>query len=251
VVVTKEPLQMDLYAVLGIEEKAADKEVKKTCRQKALSCNPRAAELFHQLSQVWEVLIDAAVRKAKKQAAERIQKLDEKRKKVKLDLEARKRQALSQESEEEEGQLDKQQRLIQEQIRHEHDQGLRAKTGNTEGQGTPKLKLKWKCKEEESKGGYSKDVLLRLLQKYGEVLNLVLSSKKAGTAVEECATVKAAELAVHNEVVLVDNPLKISRLEGQPQGSVGPSHPGLSKGSVLLVMMRMRQAQQDREGQPT
>ncbi|KAK2108683.1 DnaJ (Hsp40), sub C, member 17, partial [Saguinus oedipus] len=124
-------------------------------------------------------------------------------------------------------------RLIREQIHHERDQRLRVKTGNTESQGTPKLKLKWKCKEEESKGGYSKDVLLRLLQKYGEVLNLVLSSKKAGTAVEEFAAVKAVKLAVQNEVVLVDNPLKISRLERQPQGSVGPSHPALSKGSVL------------------
>uniref|UniRef100_A0A2K5SG30 DnaJ homolog subfamily C member 17 n=1 Tax=Cebus imitator TaxID=2715852 RepID=A0A2K5SG30_CEBIM len=95
--VTKELLQMDLYALLGIEEKAADKEVKKAYRQKALSChpdknpdNPRAAELFHQLSQALEVLTDAAaraaydkVRKAKKQAAERTQKLDEKRTKVK------------------------------------------------------------------------------------------------------------------------------------------------------------------------
>uniref|UniRef100_A0A8I3X6H7 J domain-containing protein n=1 Tax=Callithrix jacchus TaxID=9483 RepID=A0A8I3X6H7_CALJA len=84
--VTKELLQMDLYALLGIEEKV-----------KALSChpdknpdNPRAAELFHQLSQALEVLTDAAaraaydkVRKAKKQTAERTQKLDEKRKKVK------------------------------------------------------------------------------------------------------------------------------------------------------------------------
>ncbi|KAL0617647.1 DnaJ-like protein subfamily C member 17 [Plecturocebus cupreus] len=197
--VTKGLLQMDLYALLGIEEKAADKEVRKAYRQKALSChpdknpdNPRAAELFHQLSQALEVLTDAAaraaydkVRKAKKQAAERTRKLDEERKKVKLDLEARERQAQAQESEEEETrstrtleqeierpreegsrQLEEQQRLIREQIGQEHDQRLRGKTENTEGQGTPGLKLKWRCKkEDESKGGYSKDVLLRLLQK--------------------------------------------------------------------------------------
>uniref|UniRef100_A0A8C9AQC9 DnaJ homolog subfamily C member 17 n=1 Tax=Prolemur simus TaxID=1328070 RepID=A0A8C9AQC9_PROSS len=91
-------------------------EVKKAYRQKALAChpdknpdNPRAAELFHQLSQALEVLTDAAaraaydkVRKAKKQAAERTQKLDERRKKVKLDLEARERQAQAQGSEDEE-----------------------------------------------------------------------------------------------------------------------------------------------------
>ncbi|XP_016075909.1 PREDICTED: dnaJ homolog subfamily C member 17 isoform X2 [Miniopterus natalensis] len=301
--VTKELLQMDLYALLGIEEKAADKEVKKAYRQKALSChpdknpdNPRAAELFHQLSQALEVLTDAAaraaydkVRKAKKQAAERTQKLDERRKKVKLDLEARERQAQAQGSEEEEEsrstrtleqeierlreegsrQLEKQQRLIQEQIRQEREQRLRGKAENPEGKGTPKLKLRWKCKEDGSKGGYSRDVLLQLFQKYGEVLNLVLSSKKAGTAVVEFATVKAAELAVQNEVGLVDNPLKISWLEGCPQGKDGPDRPGLSQGSVVserdyesLVMMRMRQAaerqqliaqmqQEDKVGQPT
>ncbi|XP_052039219.1 dnaJ homolog subfamily C member 17 [Apodemus sylvaticus] len=301
--VTKELLQMDLYALLGIEEKAADKEVKKAYRQKALSChpdknpdNPRAAELFHQLSQALEVLTDAAaraaydkVRKAKKQAAERTQRLDENRKKVKLDLEARERQAQAQGSEEEEEsrstttleqeiarlreegsrQLEEQQRLIQEQIRQDREQRLRARTENTEGKGTPKLKLKWKCKkEDESQGGYSREVLLRLLQKYGEVLNLVLSRKKAGNAIVEFATVRAAELAVRNEVGLADNPLKVSWLEGQPQGTADPGPPGLSKGSVLserdyesLVMMRMRQAaerqqliaqmQQEDEGRPT
>ncbi|EFB13807.1 hypothetical protein PANDA_001065 [Ailuropoda melanoleuca] len=301
-------------------------QVKKAYRQKALSChpdknpdNPRAAELFHQLSQALEVLTDAAaraaydkVRKAKKQAAERTQKLDERRKKVKLDLEARERQAQAHGSEEEEEsrstrtleqeierlreegsrQLEEQQRLIQEQIRQEREQRLRGKAENPEGRGTPKLKLKWKCKkEDESKGGYSRDILLQLFQKYGEVLNLVLSSKKAGTAVVEFATVKAAlegsypplthggrsklepitvkvvwfcledesagsgsfcgcreshftadwshgtrtgycvwqELAVQNEVGLVDNPLKISWLEGRPPAVGDPSHPGLSQ----------------------
>ncbi|XP_045152027.1 dnaJ homolog subfamily C member 17-like [Echinops telfairi] len=258
---------MDLYALLGIEEKAADKEVKKAYRQKALSChpdknpdNPHAAELFHQLSQALEVLTDVAaraaydkVRKAKKQAAERTEKLDERRKKVKLDLEAREREAQAHGSEEEEKrstrtleqeieclreegsrQLEEQRKLIQEQIRQEREQRWRGKAEHTEGTGTPKLKLKWKCKkEDEARGVYSKDVLRRLFQKYGEVLNLVLSRKKPGAAVVEFAAVRAAELAVQNEVGLVDNPLKISWLEGRPKGTGGCSHPGLSQGSVL------------------
>lgn len=37
------------------------------------------------------------------------------------------------------------------------------------------------------------------------------------------------ELAVQNEVGLVDNPLKISWLEGRPQGGRDPSHSGLSQ----------------------
>ncbi|KAF4017309.1 hypothetical protein G4228_008623 [Cervus hanglu yarkandensis] len=319
--VTKELLQMDLYALLGIEEKAEDKEVKKAYRQKALSChpdknpdNPKAAELFHQLSQALEVLTDAAaraaydkVRKAKKQAAERTQKLDERRKKVKLDLEARERQAqtLGSKEEEESGsartleqeierlreegsrQLEEQQRLIREQIRQEQEQRLRGMAENPENKETPKLKLKWKSKKEaESQGGYSRDVLLRLFQKYGEVLNLVLSSKKAGTAVVEFATVKAAVASRQERTVEGQGPTFLSGCVGLIWGlssgeGAGPSLRGwgslcvlsrsqtTGRGSVVserdyesLVMMRMRQAaerqqliaqmqQEDQAGQPT
>ncbi|XP_050753519.1 dnaJ homolog subfamily C member 17 isoform X3 [Gymnogyps californianus] len=253
--VDKDLLQLDLYGLLGVGEKASEKEVKKAYRQKALTChpdknpdNPRAAEVFHQLSQALAVLTDAAaraaydkVRKAKKQAAERTQKLDEKRKKVKLDLEAREREAQTHESEEEEiritrsleqeiirlreegsRQLEEQQRLIQEQIRLEREQHIQGKQerNGAEGKITPKLKLKWKCrKEDETRGGYSKDVLLQILQKYGDVLNLLISSRKTGSAVVEFATVKAAEMAVKNEVGLINNPLKISWLEGQPRNN--------------------------------
>ncbi|NXT15176.1 DJC17 protein, partial [Prunella fulvescens] len=200
--VDKELLERDLYGLLGIGEKASEKEVKTAFRQKALTChpdknpdNPRAAEIFHQLSQALAVLTDAAaraaydrVRRAKKEAAARTQKLDEKRKKVKLDLEAREREAQSQEKEEEEiritrsleeeiirlreegsRQLEEQQRLVREQIRLEREQQSRGEhTGApaAEGKITPKLKLRWKCrKEDETGGGYSKDVLLQILQK--------------------------------------------------------------------------------------
>ncbi|NWW54727.1 DJC17 protein, partial [Pedionomus torquatus] len=289
--VDKELLELDLYGLLGVGEKASEKEVKKAFRQKALTChpdknpdNPRAAEVFHQLSQALAVLTDAAaraaydrVRKARKQAAERAQKLDDKRKKVKLDLEAREREAQSRESEEEdiritrtleqeiirlreEGsrQLEEQQRLIREQIRLEREQHVQGKQerNGAEGKTTPKLKLKWKCsKGDETRGGYSRDVLLRILQKYGDVLNLLISSRNTGSAVVEFATVKAAEMAVKNEVGLINNPLKISWLEGQPQNSpsAAPSdsttQPRTSQASVVserdyesLVMMRMRQA---------
>ncbi|NXF10784.1 DJC17 protein, partial [Smithornis capensis] len=285
--VDKDLLELDLYELLGVGEKASEKEVKTAFRQKALTChpdknpdNPRAAEIFHQLSQALAVLTDAAaraaydkVRRAKKQAAERTQRLDEKRKKVKLDLEAREREAQSQETEEdeiritrsleeeiirlrEEGsrQLEEQQRLIREQIRLEREQYSQ---GELRGAWSPHLPhLTWKCrKEDETRGGYSKEVLLQILQKYGEVLNLVISSRNTGSAVVEFATVKAAEMAVKNEVGLINNPLKISWLEGQPQShpntvlSDSISQPRTSQASVVserdyesLVMMRMRQA---------
>ncbi|KAL7873462.1 hypothetical protein AOLI_G00125330 [Acnodon oligacanthus] len=286
----KEILQMDLYALLGVEGTATEKEIKKAYRQKALTChpdknpdNPKAAELFHQLSQALEVLTDAAaraaydkVRAAKKQAEERTRRLDDKRKKIKLDLEARERQAEAevQKAEEfkisrtleeeiarlrEEGsrQLQEEQRLIREQIQREREGRLHTHSDSSE-QGnrntTPKLKLKWKCKKDDNgNGGYSQEFLQRLLQKYGDVLNVVMSSKKKGSAVVEFATVRAAELAYKNESGLTGNPLKIVWLEGQPESlaSTAPNHTSFtpSQNSLSserdyesLVLMRMRQA---------
>ncbi|MEE6519528.1 hypothetical protein FKM82_031394 [Ascaphus truei] len=152
---SKDLLQMDLYALLGVRADAAVKEIKKGYRQKALTChpdknpdNPQAADRFHQLSQALEVLTDGAaraaydkLRKAKEAAVKRTQKLDDKRKKVKLDLEARERDAYVTTEEEihvtrtleqeiirlrEEGsrQLEEQQRLIREQIKAEMNQKL-------------------------------------------------------------------------------------------------------------------------------
>ncbi|XP_071377783.1 dnaJ homolog subfamily C member 17 isoform X1 [Centroberyx affinis] len=291
----KDLLQMDLYGLLGVEGTATAKEIKKAYRQKALTChpdknpdNPKAAELFHQLSQALEVLTDAAARAAydkicaaKKQAEERNRKLDDKRKKIKLDLEARERQAEAQSQEEvkitrtleeeiarlrEEGsrQLQEEQRLIREQIQKERD-GQQQRTADythtnsgvercSKSNLTPKLKLKWKCKkDDETNGGYSQDVLSRLLQKYGDVLNVLVSSKKKGSAVVEFATVRAAELAFKNESGLNGNPLKISWLEGEPEVVTPVSQPGQfissQQGSLSserdyesVVLMRMRQA---------
>ncbi|XP_008320420.1 dnaJ homolog subfamily C member 17 [Cynoglossus semilaevis] len=288
----KDILKLDLYGLLGIDSTATTKEIKKAYRQKALTChpdknpdNPKAVELFHQLSQALEVLTDAAAKAAydkvcaaKKQAEERTKKLDDKRKKIKLDLEAREQQAdaererdvqitrtLEEEIERlrEEGSrlLAEEQRLIREQIQQERE-AQQQSGGWTHGSGvkgctrssvTPKLKLKWKCaKDDETNGGYSQDMLLRLLQKYGEVLNVVISRKKSGSALVEFATVKAAELALKHECGLSGNPLKISWLEGEPKVIVPESQPGCflpSQGSLTnerdyesVVVMKMRQA---------
>uniref|UniRef100_A0A3B4EUR1 DnaJ homolog subfamily C member 17 n=1 Tax=Pundamilia nyererei TaxID=303518 RepID=A0A3B4EUR1_9CICH len=275
----KDILQMDLYGLLGVESTATTKEIKKAYRQKALTChpdknpdNPKAVELFHQLSQALEVLTDAAAKAAydkicaaKKQAEERNKKLDSKRKKIKLDLEARERQAEAQSQEEvqitrtleeeiarlrEEGsrQLEEEQRLIREQIQREreaHQHGGDHTQRSTCINVTPKLKLKWKCKkDDETNGGYSHDILFKLLQKYGDVLNVIMSSKKKGSAVAEFATVRAAELAVKNESGVAANPLKISWLEGQPEVFAATQNCLLTfiRDYESIVMMRMRQA---------
>ncbi|XP_041429329.1 dnaJ homolog subfamily C member 17 isoform X1 [Xenopus laevis] len=252
---SKELLQMDLYGLLGVGPHATGKQIKKAYRQKALTChpdknpdNPRAAELFHQLSQALEVLTDGAakvaydnLRKAKEAAAKRTQNLDEKRKKVKLDLEAREREAqtrvteedkaqvartLKQEIirllEEESRQLEEQQRQVQEQIKAEMTQRLQGQSASDAVDGTlsAKLKLKWKYKkDDETRGGYTEDVLRMLLQKYGQVTHLLISSKK-GTAIAEFSSFKAAEMAVRNESGLLSNPLTLSWLGTPPPSTV-------------------------------
>ena len=99
----KKLFSKDLYAILGVQEEATEKEIIKGYRKKALVChpdknpdNPKAAELFHELSEALKVLTDAAARaaydqsqKAKKAVQERNKVLDSKRKKFKEDLEAR------------------------------------------------------------------------------------------------------------------------------------------------------------------
>ncbi|XP_075700879.1 dnaJ homolog subfamily C member 17 isoform X2 [Rhinoderma darwinii] len=263
---SKELMQMDLYGLLGVDAEASEKEIKKAYRQKALTChpdknpdNPRAAELFHQLSQALEVLTDGAaraaydqLRKAKEAAAKRTQKLDAKRKKVKLDLEAREKEAQTRVTEEEEAhvarmlekeiirlreegsrQLEEQQRLVWEQVKLEKVQKTQGnRNGNTETGGPAKLK-------------------------YGEVLNVIVSSKKKGSAIAEFATFKAAELAVRNEAGLLNNPLQISWLDTPPpsarpetdhkMGSNVSSHSAQDslrsdRDYESLVLMRMRQA---------
>ncbi|KAJ3612981.1 hypothetical protein NHX12_019238 [Muraenolepis orangiensis] len=196
--------------------------IKKAYRQKALTChpdknpdNPKAADLFHQLSQALEVLTDAPARAAydkicaaKKQAEARNQKLDDKRKKIKFDLETRERRAEAQSQE-----VAQNTRSLEEEI-------FRSGPGRcSRSNVTPKLKLKWKCRKDDdaANGGYSQNDLSRLLHKYGDVLNVLVSSKKKGSAVVEFATVRAAELALKNERGLNENPLKISWLEGQPE----------------------------------
>ncbi|XP_018395180.1 PREDICTED: dnaJ homolog subfamily C member 17-like [Cyphomyrmex costatus] len=94
---------MDLYGLLGVEPTASVPEIKKAYRKKALTChpdknpdNPRAAELFQELSRVLEILTDTNARvaydqaiAARKQAKERVRQFDAKRKKLKEDLKTR------------------------------------------------------------------------------------------------------------------------------------------------------------------
>ncbi|EDO32080.1 predicted protein, partial [Nematostella vectensis] len=276
------------YDTLGVHKDSTEKEILKAYRKKALKChpdknpdNPKASELFHKLSKALEVLTDPKARaafnnllNAKERNKLRNQKLDAKRKKFKQDLEESEKSAKQEkESDEEiarrlqaeierlreEGSrlLQEQQELLKAQIREEEQ-----KTDDLDQQHlTPKLKIKWKSKKsDECNGGYNKELLLALFQKYGDVTHLLISSTRKGSAIVEYEHVTSARMALMNEKGNADNPLTISWLEKPPSATIPtPTIPDRTESPVSrpsesaavsdrdyenLTLMRLRQAQE-------
>ncbi|XP_067615880.1 dnaJ homolog subfamily C member 17 [Eurosta solidaginis] len=267
---------INLYEILGVEFEAEQADIRKAYRKKALEChpdknpdNPKAAELFHELSRALEILTDISARsaydkvlKAKKAAEVRTKQLDSKRQKLKADLEQREKDAsyiqsystvpktdeeVLQEQIERlrrEGSklLEEEQRLMREQLVRtmlEH-QYAQAKTSCDSS--AHRIKLKWKAEKDKSNGGYSYEDLTIFLKKYGEITALVMS-KKMGSALVEFKTLEAAEMALTYEKGRLQNPLHLEWV----------SVPGVkvaneTRGSILdyedLVMRKLRQAEE-------
>ncbi|CAH1791526.1 unnamed protein product [Owenia fusiformis] len=236
---------LDLYDILEVSPDVSEKQIIKAYRKKALKChpdknpdNPKAAELFHQLSKALEVLTDAAARaaydrllKAKEAAKLRNKLLDSKRKKFKDELESREKSACEQREtnvaaqrslEEEierlrkEGShlLEQEQELLKEQL---HNQELEKQEEDVVSEVSPKLKIKWKCKKGDlNNGGYTEDIISEILNKYGEVTALILSAKKGGSAIVEFKSAFSAQCVVDEEKGLPNNPLSFTWLSGKP-----------------------------------
>ncbi|KAI8432257.1 hypothetical protein MSG28_004696 [Choristoneura fumiferana] len=199
---------VDLYALLDLTITATESEIKKAYRKKALQCHPdknpddpKAVEAFHELSRALEILTDAAARsaydkvlRAKAAAKLRHKELDSKRQKLKEDLERREREAglgtnLTDEQKlaaeilrlQKEGS-----RLLQEEqkrVKEEIQRTLGRLNEPVWDSSLNRIKIKWKAdKTDESNGGYDEPKLRMILKKYGDIVALIVSSKKKGTA---------------------------------------------------------------------
>ena len=277
---------LDLYALLEVEPDVEEKALKKAYRKKALTCHPdknpgnkAAVELFHQLSDALEVLSDEKTRaaydnllKARKAAELRNKQLDGKRRKLKEQLEERERSSKTEEevvrvTEEEklareierlrrEGSrlLEEEQEAMQQQIREENLQsstgGLRAGQGGQSGVAR-RVKVRW-----DRKAGlqYTREQLLRIFSKYGNITGVVLSDKKGGSALVEFEDLNAAKMAVTIETGFSENKLRIKPLweeEKKADNDVGDSsnaglsdNAGVSRDFESLVMRKLRQEEE-------
>ncbi|XP_067012994.2 dnaJ homolog subfamily C member 17 [Anabrus simplex] len=260
----KNMLDVDLYELLGIDVNCTVQDVKKAYRKKALSChpdknpdNPRAAELFHELSRALEILTDESARaaydkvlRARKAAKLRHKELDSRRKKLKEDLEAREKKAeelaarkrnnFDTRTDEEklqaeierlrkEGskQLEEEVEYVRRQVELEKEN---KKGASLEDNSCSRLTLRWSCdKSDETNGGYSYDTLHKMFCKYGDIVALVVLPKKKGRALVEFQSREAAELAVQLEKGLASNPLTVDWLQAPQAGKAATrSGPRLS-----------------------
>lgn len=276
---------IDLYGLLDVQFDADEKEIRKAYRRKALTChpdknpdNPKAAELFHQLSEALEVLCDESARvaydrvlNAKKAAAVRHQQLDAKRQKLIEDLNRReqaandataKRRNYSTVAKSPEEQLQaemerlrkegsrllaEEQELMRKQLEEERMKMAGMKITNQWDPTQHRIKIKWKAeKTDDTNGGYSEETLRKYLQKYGEI-NAFAMSKKRGSALIEFKTQDAAEMAVAYEKGDLKNPLTLSWIgeaPRQPTKQAPMSSTVTESDFESLVLRQMRQAEE-------
>lgn len=237
---------MDIYEkslyIIGVDASATVEEVKKAYRKKALSChpdknpnNPRAAELFHELSGALEILTDLSartayekIRIARHQSKLRTREFDAKRRKFKEDLEAREeayekasndKYSFTSDEQKLQAEIERLQKegskLVEEEIalvKKQIWEQLHVSQSDT-SPSNYRIKIKWKvAKSDPQNGGYDYDTLYRILYKHGDIAALVISNTRKGRAMVEYKNKESAETAAKIESGFIDNPLILEGL---------------------------------------
>lgn len=111
-----------------------------------------------------------------------------------------------------------------------------------------RIKIKWKAeKGDVTNGGYSEDILRKYLQKYGEIIALVVSSKKRGSGIVEFKTQDAGQMAIAYEKGSLENPLNMSWVGEAPKthSKQAPGSSTITENDFeSLVLRQMRQAEE-------
>jgi DnaJ family protein C protein 17 len=238
--------------------------------------DPEAAKLFHQLSEALKVLTDESAKaaydrvlRAKKETEIRYKKLDSKRKKLKDELEAREKayqtsgKTVPQRSPEEQlkaeiERLRKQgsNHLAEEQEKIRLELAKEKEQLSTRGTVSARMKLSWKVDPEDT-DPYTQEKLHSILQKYGNILALLISTKKKGSAIVEFANKKDADLAYAVERGINGYPLTLSWIKGDQPSVTEPQRPTTITSAAPMsmadfearVLQSMREAQERKRKQ--
>lgn len=224
-----------------------------------------------------EILTDESARaaydrvlNAKKAAALRHAELDSKRRKLIDDLERREKEASAQHKSRRHGYsadktpeeqlkdemdrlrkegsrlLEEEQEAMRKQLAEER---LKMQENSSRWDSSQhRIKIKWKVeKGDDTNGGYDENSLRNYLKKYGDLVALVVSGKKRGSAVAEFKTQEAAEMAVDYEKGNMSNPLTLEWIGNAPKNA---NRTGNESSTVTdtdfesLVLRQMRQAEE-------
>lgn len=129
---------------------------------------------------------------------------------------------------------------------------------STRGIVSARMKLSWKV-EPEGSDPYTQEKLHSVLQKYGNILALLISTKKKGSAIVEFANKKDADLAYAVERGMNGYPLTLSWIKGdQPSVAEPPRQPPPTSAAPMSmadfearVLQSMREAQERKRKQET
>lgn len=199
--------------------------------------------------------------RAKKATELRNRQLDSKRQKMKSDLEAREREAAGNRTsfngksktpeeifkseferimKENKKLLEDENEILRQQIFSERQRVHPAKWDSSKH----RIKIKWAAdKEDPTNGGYNTENLTKFLNKYGDIVALLVSAKKKGSGIVEFTVQDAAEMAVAYEKGILENPLKLEWIGDAPKSR----KPGATINETdyeSLVLRQMRQAEE-------
>ena len=201
--------------------------------------------------------------RAKKANELRNKQLDSKRQKLKSDLEAREREAASRKTglggksqtpeeifkaeferimKENAKLLEEENEIMRQQIYKERQSSRPAAA--LWDSSKHRIKIKWIAdKEDSSNGGYNYGNLTKFLNKYGDIVALLVSSKKKGSGIVEFKSQDSAEMAIAYEKGIVENPLKLEWIGDAPK-SRKPGATVTETDYESLVLRQLRQAEE-------
>ncbi|KAL0275864.1 UNVERIFIED_CONTAM: hypothetical protein PYX00_003588 [Menopon gallinae] len=267
----------DLYELFGLSHTCTTAEIKKAYRKKALEChpdknpdNPKAGELFKELTDLIAILLDESARaaydkilNARKAAKLRHKEYDDRRKKFKEDLEYREAQYFSnkESAKTDEEKLKKEierlqtegAKLLEDELKLLQEEVARSMNERIPESGSDyKIKIEWVPNDKEE-SCYTKEALERIFYKYGDLVAVVCSENKGkGRGIVEFKEKSAAELAMKLEMGFVKCPLKLKWMnedgksqKRKPAAAVGGSDTLITERDYeSLVLRKMRQAEE-------